>query len=530
MFTTVSDYLSDLSFVQKSVLSVCLATIFTYCCLFVHRYYRIWKILRPMPGPFSRDLIGYIPPAYNIFCLVLQHAYSEFLETSTGIFQLLNGLCIWFHREKVFKVFLGFQPAIIVYSPEGVEAVLNHSTNLKKPILYSLLNTWLGAGLLTSWGNKWRSRRKMLTPAFHFRILEDFLPVMNEQAEVFVECLEEKIGTDFDVVPIITKCTLDIICETAMGVKVGAQRGTESQYVRDVYAVGKFFLERLVRPWLYLDSLYLLTEAGRVFDQHVRGIHAFTKGVIRERKKQKIRENTHGTSGGKKRLAFLDLLLEEHFANPSGLPEHDIREEVDTFMFEGHDTTAMALSWTIFLLGHHPEIQRRCQDELDQIFGSEKRQPDMEDLKNMKYLECCIKEALRLFPSVPIVGREVHTTFNLNKYQVPEGSVVLVFAYQLHRNKESFPKPEEFIPDRFFPENCNGRHPFAYVPFSAGPRNCIGQRFALMEEKVVLSSLLRHYTVKSLVGFDSLELSAEMVLRSRTGLPVSISRRTSRKS
>ncbi|XP_022689825.1 cytochrome P450 4V2-like isoform X2 [Varroa jacobsoni] len=453
-----------------------------------------------------------------------------------GVFQLLNGLCHWFERDRIFKVYLGFQPAVLVYKPEAVEAVLNHSTNLKKPVLYSLLNSWLGTGLLTSWGSKWRCRRKMLTPAFHFRILEDFLPVMNEQAEVFVQCLNRKADTSFDIVPMITKCTLDIICETAMGVRIGAQTGSNAAYVHDVYAVGRFFLERIVRPWLYPDFLYLMTQEGRAFDRHVKGIHAFTKGVIRERKAKKLLDRSVGGSDFKKRLAFLDLLLDEHLKNPQLLPEEDIREEVDTFMFEGHDTTAMALSWTIFLLGHNPEAQRKCQEELDLIFtkdghtGNNKNDEDrrpatVDDLREMKYLECCIKEALRLFPSVPIIGREVHTTFDVSNYRIPLGSVVLVFSYALHRDSATFPKPEEFVPERFLPENMTGRHPFAYIPFSAGPRNCIGQRFALMEEKVVLSRLLRDFSIRSLVGIDKLEISAEMVLRSRNGMPVTITRR-----
>ncbi|OQR73365.1 cytochrome P450 4V2-like [Tropilaelaps mercedesae] len=260
-----------------------------------------------------------------------------------------------------------------------------------------------------------------------------------------------------------------------MGVKVGAQTGSKSAYVHNVYAVGRFFLERLVRPWLYPDFVYLLTQEGRTFRDHVKGIHAFTKGVIKERKATKLLEQSVGGVDVKKRLAFLDLLLDEHLKNPQLLLEEDIREEVDTFMFEGHDTTAMALSWTIFLLGHHPEAQRKCHEELDRIFNKggqddgdsdeDTRPATVEDLRDMKYLECCIKEALRLYPSVPIVGREVHTTFD------------------------------------------------------------VSQRFALMEEKVVLSRLLRKFSIRSLCGIDRLELSAEMVLRSRNGLPVTITRR-----
>lgn len=200
--------------------------------------------------------------------------------------------------------------------------------------------------------------------------------------------------------------------------------------------------------------------------------------MIRERKEVKLAEQRliDPSSTIKKRPVFLDVLLDHHIRENS-ITEEEIREEVDTFMFEGHDTTSAAISWCIYLLGHNMEIQRRVQSEVDVIFSSEKdRYATVEDLKEMKFLECCIKESLRLFPSVPIIGREVHKEFCVGGNVVPEGSIVVIFSYMLHRDPRSFPKPEEFLPERFLPENSSRRHPFAYVPFSAGPRNCIGER------------------------------------------------------
>ncbi|HEY6436604.1 MAG TPA: cytochrome P450, partial [Ignavibacteriaceae bacterium] len=155
-------------------------------------------------------------------------------------------------------------------------------------------------------------------------------------------------------------------------------------------------------------------------------------------------------TGLKRRMAFLDSLINEHFKNNS-FTERDIREEVDTFMFEGHDTTAMAISWTLHLIGLNAEIQDKCHQELDNIFGDNdnQRSIDITDLRDMKYLEACIKEALRLFPSVPFVGRINEQEISVNGFIVPKGVTCLVFLYEVHRDQKYFPEPELYKPERF---------------------------------------------------------------------------------
>lgn len=226
--------------------------------------------------------------------------------------------------------------------------------------------------------------------------------------------------------------------------------------------------------------------------------------------------------GRKKRLAFLDLLIEASL-DGKVLSNEDIREEVDTFMFEGHDTTSAAICWSLHLLGSHPEIQDRVVEELDSIFGDDKDRPfTMMDLLKMKYLECCIKEALRLYPSVPLIARQINEDVQLGEYTIPAGTTAMIVTYMLHRNPEIYPKPDQFNPDRFLPQNCYGRHPYAYIPFSAGPRNCIGQKFAILEEKSVLSSILRKYRVEAIDRREDLTLLGELILRPKDGIHLKI--------
>jgi len=152
----------------------------------------------------------------------------------------------------------------------------------------------------------------------------------------------------------------------------------------------------------------------------------------------------------KGRIAFLDLLLKAVLPDGSKLNDDDIQEEVDTFMFEGHDTTACAISWSLYLLGKNPEVMKKVIDEQKEIFTENYlAEVTQNDLAKMKYLECCVKEALRLYPSVPIIGRNVEKDCIIDGHEVTKGTSLLIFVHLLHRNSLIWERPEEFIPERF---------------------------------------------------------------------------------
>lgn len=220
----------------------------------------------------------------------------------------------------------------------------------------------------------------------------------------------------------------------------------------------------------------------------------------------------------------MDTLIYQHLKDANGLSEDEIREEVDTFMFEGHDTTGWGVTWATYLLGLHPDVQSKVRDELDSVFGDNDAFT-MEDLRELKYLECVIKEAQRLFPSVPVFSRSATEEVDVCGFRVPEGATLVVAPYFVHRDPNHWPDPELFDPDRFAPDNSRGRHPFAFVPFSAGPRNCIGQKFAMLEEKSMLAALFRHFSVESLTSRDELRFTPAMILKSKNPIRVKLTPR-----
>lgn len=187
--------------------------------------------------------------------------------------------------------------------------------------------------------------------------------------------------------------------------------------------------------------------------------------------------------GEKKRLAFLDLLLESA-QNGAIINDTEIKEQVDTIMFEGHDTTAAGSSFFLSLMGIHQDIQNRVENELYEIFGDSDRPATFQDTLEMKYLERCLLETLRMYPPVPIIARELQEDLKLasNNYVIPRGATVTVTTYKLHRNPLVYKNPNVFDPDNFLPERQANRHYYAFVPFSAGPRSCVGKSLQMIPQ------------------------------------------------
>ncbi|PAA58255.1 hypothetical protein BOX15_Mlig026450g1 [Macrostomum lignano] len=443
-----------------------------------------------------------------------------------------------YQDHPMFRIWVGIYPIVVLQKAKSVESILSSSKHITKAFQYDFLHTWLGTGLLTSAGEKWHSRRKMLTPAFHFSILQDFCPVFSEQSRVLLQVLDDQLNADgqaeLDIFPYMGRCALDIICETAMGCQVHAQTEQNSEYVASVANMSEIVMRRLKNPLYYSESLFARSRLSAEQNACLGVMHAFTTGVIAERRadfaamSEEERRDQMAIRRRRKRLTFLDLLL---FESETGakLTDSDIREEVDTFMFEGHDTTAAAMTWCLFLLGRHPDVQAEVHKEIDAIWEEGRLSPEghltSECLNQLSLLDRCVKEALRIYPSVPFFGREAAEDIKVDGYTITAGTTVLALATQLHRDPEYFPEPEKFNPDRFLPEAVRGRNPYAYVPFSAGPRNCIGAKFAQLEEKAVLCWFLRHYDVTSLQTEEEVDPAGELILRPAHGIRLRVQRR-----
>ncbi|KAH8411531.1 hypothetical protein KR215_006200 [Drosophila sulfurigaster] len=448
---------------------------------------------------------------------------------------------------NMYRVWILNQLAVFSTDPRDVEVILSSPQHITKNSLYNLMLPWLGTGLLMSTGRKWYSRRKIITPTFHFKILEQFVDIFDQQSSILVEQLQQHADgkTAFNIFPIVCLTALDIIAETAMGTKVHAQKSPELPYVRAVFDMSNIITARFIKPWQRIDWMFRLVEPRLAAkqDQLIKTMHDFTEAVIQQRREMLVNEQRLGDNdkfddlGQKRRMALLDVLLQATI-DGEPLSNEDIREEVDTFMFEGHDTTTSGISFCIYEISRHAAVQQRLLQEIHTVLGKDNKGEavTLRDLNELKFMECVIKESLRLHPPVPIIGRHFTEDVNICGKLVPSGTNYTVGLYALLRDEREFVAPHEFRPERFA---ANGEtatlvstettlppqqpHPYANIPFSAGPRNCIGQKFAMLEMKCVISRLLQHFELLPLGPEPRPMLS--LVLRSANGIHLGLRRR-----
>ncbi|XP_063913529.1 cytochrome P450 4d2-like [Zophobas morio] len=424
---------------------------------------------------------------------------------------------------------IGLRHTLVSTDYKFIEFLLSHNSLLKKTTNFKFLKPWVGEGLITADGGpNWKIHRKLITPAFHFKILEQFVDVFEADGDILVEKLSKESGKkSVDIYPYITRCAFDAICETAMGTKVNVQTNEISSYFESVRQMCRLFVTRSTSVLGRYDLFFRFTKDHKIQKESLKILHGYTKEVIQNKKKEltnKQKENNAMNNtdelGRKRKKAFLDLILEAKIDNQS-LTDEEIREEVDTFMFAGHDTTATSSTFILYCIANNKEVQEKILEEQREIFGDEKNpKVTYANLQEMKYLENVVKEGLRLYSPVPFIGRVIDKDVEYNGQIMPKGLNVAIFLHGMHMNPEYYPNPEKFDPSRF--EVIGNKLPFAFVPFSAGPRNCIGQKYAMIEIKSIVSKVVRHYELSAAFPRHDLDLTPETVLKSLNGVRIGL--------
>ncbi|KAL0883733.1 hypothetical protein ABMA27_015844 [Loxostege sticticalis] len=412
---------------------------------------------------------------------------------------------------------------VLTSNPKLIEGILTSNELNDKGTSYNFIRPWLGDGLLTSTGPKWKAHRKFLTPAFHFNILQNFVPVFCKSAAVLRHKLRHQAdGSPVDLFPLLALAALDSVTESIMGVSVNAQSDSESEFVKAVDVMSSIASMRMRNPFVQPDAVFNLLPYKTQQDKALEILHGTTRKVIKARKEELRKAEIsdlgpNAETGIKNKHAFLDLLL---LAEVDGkkISDDNVREEVDTFMFEGHDTTTSGMTYCIYILSYHEDIQEKILAEQKSIFGDIfERDPTYSDLQEMKYLDLVIKESLRLFPSVPLIERGVSKDVDVAGLRLLKGTSVVIDLFNMQRNPDLYEDPLEFRPERF---ESRTRNPFHWLPFSAGARNCIGQKFATLEMKVIISDVVKNFKILPL-GEEPV-LAADLILRSKNGVKVKL--------
>ncbi|XP_006163830.1 cytochrome P450 4A11 isoform X2 [Tupaia chinensis] len=466
--------------------------------LYLHRQWLL-RALQQFPSPPSHWLFGH------------NHEFQkdqELQQILKWVEKFPSACPRWLRGSKVL-----FQ----VYDPDYMKVILGRSDpNVHDT--HRFLTPWIGCGLLLLEGQKWFQHRRMLTPAFHFDILKPYVRLMANSVQAMLDKWENLTDQDtpLEILGHMSMMTLDTMMKCAFSYQGRGQMDRQSQcYLQAIGDMGKQLFSRVRNVFYRNDLIYRLTPAGRQALHNCQIIHEHTDRVIQLRKAQLQEAGELKKIRGRRHLDFLDILLLAQAEHGSTLSDQDLRAEVDTFMFEGHDTTASGISWVLYALATHREHQQRCREEIQSLLG-DGTSISWDHLDQMPYTTMCIKEALRLYPPVPVVGRDLSkpVTFPDGR-SLPKGITVSLSFYALHHNPEVWPNPEMFDPFRFAPGST--RHSHAFLPFSAGSRNCIGKQFAMNELKVAVAlTLLRFELLPD--PFRVPNPIAQMVLKSSNGI------------
>lgn len=479
-----------------------------------------------MPGPGP----DWFPPW---FLLSVYWKYRKDLphNATSVVHKVINKLSKK-HDGKTFKVYIGITPVVILQSPEPVEVLLSTKENTGKPNMYRFLKSWLGPkNLLTSKGDPWRKKAKLFKSAFNREHMENCVDLFNKNGAILAERIASMAAESPDQ-PIscyknIQKCVLDIIGRATLGIDLGLQNGKRPEYARWFNCLTFLITIRYFRPWLWIQGIYNMTKEGKVWNHTVRNIGNLHLAVIQRKKAQLLnladdQDYSHldvVNDESSFRVA-VDVGVEKHISCPS-YSLRELESDITSIMFAAADSTSAAMSWTLYLLGLHQDKQAKLQKELDDVFGrGVEHNFTVGDLKELPYLECCIKESFRLCPPFPLIGRELDEDLEFDGCTVPAGTTCMINIYTLHRNKKHYPDPEEFIPERFLPENSRNMHPFSFIPFSGGVRVCLGQKFVVAEAKILLAKLMSKYTVEATQPLEEVDTAYEVVLKARGGLSV----------
>jgi cytochrome P450 family 4 len=366
--------------------------------------------------------------------------------------------------KKIFRMWIFNKLEIGLSSSKLMEIVMTHPKFISKSSQYSYLHDALGEGLLFSTNQKWFARRRIITPTFHFKILEQFFDIFKKHNLMLMDKIEERAdGRIFDIFPIVTVSVIDSLCETAMGCEMNSEN---HEYLNAVKELSVDIATRFLTPWMRIEFLYNFSANKRNIQRNSKIMHDLTIKVIETRREKLQKElnnktNTDDEIGLKKKMCLLDVLLQ---STVDGVPlsNDDIQEEVDTFTFAGHDTTANVICFTLFMIAKHPEVQKKLFMEIQEIVGDD--DVSFSIVNELKYLDMVIKETMRIHPPVPIVSRRLHEQVEVDGYTFPANANYNLSFITLFNDPHEFEEPEKFIPERFMKPL---KTPYSFIPFSA---------------------------------------------------------------
>ena len=408
----------------------------------------------------------------------------------------------WRQYGDALRFRLGPKTLHLFSHPDLAEEILaqqaDHFVKVYDPQRPVGLALVLGNGLVTSSGEVWKRHRRIIQPVFHRSRIAAMADRMAQVGEQRIAGWANHGGRPVDIAAEMMQLALEVISQTMFTTSMAEHIGRISHALRVSL---KYAFDSFHNP-LHLPS-WVPTQRNREFRSVMQFLDGLIYGLLVERRRTGI---THGD--------LLDLLLQAcDEETGAGMSDQELRDEALTIFAAGHETTANALAWTWYLLATHPEAKARFHEEVDRVLQG--RTPNAEDLQHLPYTRAIFDESLRLYPPAPAVQRKAATSTTVGGLPLPAGALVLVGTYNLHRHPAFWTTPDRFLPERWL----NGERPvsrYAYLPFGAGPRACVGIHFASVEGPLLLALIGRRYDLQ--LAQETVEPELMVTLRPKGGI------------
>lgn len=397
----------------------------------------------------------------------------------------------------------------LLHHPDAVKHVLQENNqNYVKGFVVARVKVLIGDGLFTSEGDFWRRQRRLAQPSFHRERLAGFAETMIAKTAARLDGWEvaARRGAPIDVAAEMSALALTIVGETLFGRDLSGDAATAGAALHAALEITAHRGMAFVVP-----PLWVPTRRNRTLRRALGTLDALVYDLIDGRRRR------HDPG-----LDLLGTLMAARDADTGeSMSPRQLRDEVMTFLLAGHETTAVALAWTWYLLARHPEIAEQARGEVQAALGD--RLPTLDDLPRLPLSRMVVEEAMRLYPPVWGIARQAIGPDRIGGYDIPAGSLVNISPWVTHRHPAVWHEPERFDPERFRPGVDHGRPRFAYFPFSGGPRLCIGEAFALMEAQLIVAMTLQRFRL-TLATPGVVVPEPTLTLRPRGGLRMRVER------
>lgn len=390
----------------------------------------------------------------------------------------------------------GRQPVLAITDPDMVKTILVKEC-------YSVFTNRRSFGpvgfmrnaISVSEDETWKRLRTLLSPAFTSGKLKEMFPIVDQYADVLVRNLrkEAEKGKPVDLKDIFGAYSMDVITSTSFGVNIDSLNNPQDPFVENTKKLLKFnFFNPFILFVLMFPCFNPVFEALNI-SLFPKSVTDFFKKSVKKMKESRLQDQQ------KHRVDLLQLMINSQNSKETdthkALSDLELVAQSIIFIFAGYETTSTSLSFLSYILATHPDVQQKLQEEIDTTFPN-KAPPTYDALVQMEYLNMVLNETLRLFPVAGRIERVCKKDVEINGVLIPKGTVVMMPNVVLHRDSAIWPEPEEFRPERFSKENKDSINPYIYMPFGAGPRNCIGMRFALMNVKLAVIKVLQNFSFK----------------------------------